>query len=147
MKNLVLIIAIACVGYAANAQTKLVSSNTHALVNTLDTVTNTGSKTMSLPLSARLSGLGQTTVVTTYNAALTGTMKGVATLWGSTNGVKFERVRSTALHGGQVDSLLLDAAHPNYAWIVDNVPFNYYQVVTTGVGTTTFTVSGELYKK
>lgn len=147
MKKIFLLIAVACIGFAANAQTKLLSTNANALVKTLDTVTNTGNKTMLLPLSAKLVGPGQSTVVATFNSLLTGTMLGVSRLYGSTNGVKFERVRSTALHGGQVDSLLISATNPNYAWIVDNSPFAYYEVITTGTGTTTFTVSGELYKK
>lgn len=145
MKKLILIIALCSVGMASRAQTQVYkSSNVNALIKTIDTVTNTGTKSMFQPLT--FAGSGETVTVSTYNAVISGTMKGVATLWASTNGVDFSRVRSTALQGLQVDSLLLDAAHPNYSWIVLHSPFLTYKVVTVGIGTTVFKVRADAIK-
>jgi hypothetical protein len=140
MKKIAVIAALCLIGMIGHAQTSLISTNINALIKTQDTVTNTGSNTMLFPAGVKFTGPGQGVTVTTVNTPLTGTMKGVATLWGSLDGVEYNRIRSTALHGVQVDSLVLDAAHPNYAWIIDQNPFNYYEVVTTGIGTTTFTI-------
>lgn len=122
----------------AEAQTSLKSRYSV----TLDTITNTGLKSMT---SARIPTAGpyQNVTVTTLNTNLTGTLAGVARLWGSLDGITYFRVRSSQLQGAQVDSLVIDAAHPKYAWVVEKSPFQYYQVQTTGVGTTTFTIQGK----
>lgn len=145
MKKLILIIALFAIGMTAHAQTQVyISSNNNALIKTIDTVTNTGTKSMLQPLP--FAGSGETVTVSTYNAVISGTMKGISTLWASTNGVDFSRVRSTTLQGAQVDSLLLDAAHPNYSWIVLHSPFLTYKVVTVGIGTTVFKVRADVIK-
>lgn len=127
--------ALAFVLPSVKAQTALKSRYNVAL----DTVTNTGSKNMT---SARVAGAAQTVTVSTINTNLTGTLAGIARLWGSLDGTNYNRIRSTQLQGAQVDSLLIDANHPVYHWVVQNSPYQYYQVRTTGVGTTTFTIKG-----
>lgn len=145
MKKLAIILVLCVAGMVAKAQTQVFkSTNAAALIKTTDTVTNTGNKSMLLPIP--FAGPGETVTVSAYNVAISGTMKGVATLWGSTNNVDYSRIRSTALQGAQVDSLLLDAAHPNYAWIVVHSPFLSYRVTTTGIGTTTFKVKADAIK-
>lgn len=126
----------------AQAQSSLVSSNTHALIPTLDTVTNTGTKSMT---SARIPGYQHQVTVTTVNTNLTGTQSGIARLYGSLDGAKYVRIRSYQLHGLQVDSLIIGAGVNTlqYGWVVDNSPYQYYQVQTTGIGTVTFTVAGK----
>src|ERR1051325_2683686 len=94
----------------------------------LDTVTNTGSKNMTV--AHPVSGAKQTVTISTINTTLTGTLAGIARLYGSTDGVNYFRIRSTQLQGAQVDSLVIDAAHAKYAWVVQNSPFQYYQVQT-----------------
>lgn len=125
----------------------LVASNADAQTSTksrysvaLDTVTNTGLKSMT---TARLAGPAQTVSITSVNTVLTGTMAGVARLWGSLDGVDYSRVRATQLQGAQVDSLVVDANHKVYTWVVEKSPYQYYQIQTTGIGTTTFTVKGK----
>lgn len=106
----------------------------------LDTVTNTGLKSMT---TARIGGNFETVTVSTTNTNLTGTLAGVARLWGSLDGVNYSRIRNTQLQGQQVDSLVVDANHRVYHWVVLHSPYQYYQVQTTGAGTTTFTVKGQ----
>lgn len=147
MKKFIAIFAIIAAAFVvapqAKAQSfgnKLISANTHALIPTLDTITNTGLKTMTVPL--RVTGAKQQVTISTVNTVLTGTLAGIARLWASNDGVNYVRVRSTALVGGAVDSLIVDANHKVYHWTLIGNPANYYQVQTTGVGTVTFTVKG-----
>lgn len=124
------------------AQGNLVSSNTHAINNTLDTVTNTGTKTMT---SARIAGKLQSVTVTTVNVNKTGTQGGIVRLFGSPDGVTYYRIRSPQLHNSQVDSLLITTSPvaQKYAFEIDGNPFNYYQTQVTGIGTVTFTTGGQ----
>lgn len=112
---------------------------------TLDTVTNTGLKNLTTPL--RITGAGQSVTIGVANTILTGTMAaGVCRLYGSLDNIHFTRIKSTLLHGGQVDSLLMGATVLNYHWVVDNSPFTYFQVGVTGAGTVTFTTQGYFIK-
>lgn len=124
------------VASGVNAQTATKSRYSVAL----DTVTNTGLKSMN---TGRVSGPNQTVTVTTVNTVLTGTLAGVARLWGSLDGIDYSRIRATQLQGAQVDSALVDANHRVYTWVVEKSPYQYYQIQTTGVGTVTFTVKGK----
>lgn len=124
------------VASSVNAQTDTKSRYSVAL----DTVTNTGLKSMN---TGRIAGPNQTVTVTTVNTVLTGTLAGVARLWGSLDGVNYSRIRTTQLQGAQVDSALVDANHRVYTWVVEKSPYQYYQIQTTGVGTVTFTVKGK----
>jgi hypothetical protein len=141
MKNLLTIMAlgIALMVFSTNADAQFNTLSRYAKVT--DTVTNTGSKNMTSP---RVAGPRQNVTVTTMNTNLTGTLGGVARLWGSLDGTTYFRIRSTQLQGAQVDSLVIDATHTKYAWVVEKSPFQYYQIQTTGVGTTTFTVQGKI---
>lgn len=140
MKKLVLIlfvgIATMLLAPKVEAQTALKSRYSVAL----DTVTNTGTKNMT---SLRIAGPAQTVTVSTKNIVITGTLAGVARLWGSLNGVDYSRIRSSQLQGAQVDSLVIDAAHSVYHWVVEKSPYQYYQVQSTGAGSETFTVQGK----
>lgn len=140
--GLILILGVVAMFIAPNveAQSNLISANTHAIIKTLDTVVNTGTKTMT---SGRVSGPLQNVSVTTLNVAATGTFTGIARLWGSLDNVTYTRIRSTQLQGAQVDSLLIDAAHAKYTWVVEKSPFQYYQVQTTGPTSGSFTVQGK----
>lgn len=135
MKKLLIILVLCAAGMVSNAQ----NTTTSRYKLPLDTVINTGLKTMTSP---RVSGPKQNVIVSTINTALTGTLAAIARLWGSQDGVNYSRIRSTQLQGGEVDSLIVDPNHKVYHWVVLNSPFQYYQVQTTGVGTTTFTISG-----
>lgn len=106
----------------------------------LDTVTNTGLKSMT---TLKVGGWQHVVTVSTVNVNLTGTMSGVARLWGSLDGVNYQRIRSTQLKGSQIDSLVIDPNHLTYSWSITDNPFQYYQVQTTGIGTVTFTVAGK----
>jgi hypothetical protein len=128
--------ALTFVAPSAHAQTSLLNSSSRAL----DTVTNTGTKSMT---SAKIAGARASVTISTVNAVLTGTLSGVARLYGSLDGTNYQRIRTFQLHNSQVDSLVVDANHTKYAWVVDGNPFQYYQVQTTGVGTVTFTVAGK----
>lgn len=140
MKKLIFVCLLACLACSVKAQTgngNLLSRYSVAL----DTVTNTGVKNMTV--AAPVNGAKQTVTISTVNTTLTGTLAGIARLWGSTDGVNYSRIRATQLQGAQVDSLVIDANHKVYHWAVLNNPYNYYQVQTTGVGTVTFTIKGK----
>lgn len=108
---------------------------------TLDTVTNTGTKSMT---TLAVKGPMQTVTVSLAVTVLTGTLAGVARLYGSLDGVNYSRIRSTQLQGAQVDSTGLDANRKVYHWVAPNSAFQRYQVQVTGSGTTTFTIK-DLY--
>lgn len=137
MKKLLTLVAIVLAATVTHAQTSLLSRYS---VN-LDTITNTGLKSMT---TLRTPGVAQTVTVSSVNALLTGTLAGIARLWGSLDGINYSRIRSTQLQGAQVDSLLVDPNHRVYHWVVLNSPYQYYQVQTTGVGTVTFTIKGSV---
>lgn len=137
MKKIIgFLVAVLFISTVSFAQTSTKSRYSVAL----DTVTNTGVKSMN---TGRVAGVAQTVTITTVNTALTGTLAGVARLWGSLDGVDYSRVRTTQLQGLQVDSAIVDANHKVYTWVVLNSPYQYYQIQTTGIGTTTFTVKGK----
>lgn len=138
MKKLLFILAVFAVSFTAKAQTNLTSRYS----KTLDTVTNTGVKNMT---SARVYGNQNTVTISLKTTNLTGTQAAILRLFGSLDGVTYHRVTATLLHGNSVapvDSLIVDAAHLQKAWVVDKSPFQYYQVQATGVGTVTFTIAG-----
>lgn len=141
MKKIVGLLILCALAFNVQAQSNLISSNTHALIPTLDTVTNTGVKTMT---STRIGGWQHEVVISTVSANLTGTMAGVARLYGSLDGVNYQRIRSTTLYGGQIDSVVLNVNSLKYAWRLTDNPFQFYQVQTTGIGTVTFTVAGKI---
>lgn len=135
-------LVLAIVAFTAQAlSAQALNSRYH---KTLDTITNTGAKTMTS--TVKLTGPGESVVITTANTTLTGTMGGIGRLWGSNDGIKYQRVRTYQLHQLQVDSCVIDAAHPNFAWVVDHSPFAWYQVIITGVGTSTYTTQGGVVK-
>lgn len=138
MKKLIGFLAIILVLGTGIAQAQVNILSRYAKV--LDTVTNTGTKVMT---GAKVGGPMQTVTVTALYTNLTGTLKGTGYLFGSVDNITFNRIRASQLQGAQVDSILIDAAHPKYAWVVEKSPFQYYQVSTTGQGTTTFTVQGK----
>lgn len=141
MKKIVGILILCALAFGAKAQS-FSGTLTNTAGRSLDTVTNTGSKSMT---TGRISGKLQGVTVTTSNVNKTGTQSGVSRLFGSPDGVTYYRVRSTLLHNSQVDSLVITTSPvaQKYAWEVDGNPFNYYQVQTTGIGTVTFTVAGQ----
>lgn len=147
MKKFILIAAIAMFTVSVNAQSRLISSNAAALVPTIDTVTSTGVKTMQTNSFTAVKGPKQSVTISTVNTTLTGTTAGIARLWGSLDGTagSYSRIRNTQLQGLQVDSLVIDANHKVYHWVVDKSPYQYYQVQTTGVGSgETFTVQSKI---
>lgn len=139
MKKLIglILLLAAFVSLAPKAEAQTSTKSRYSVA--LDTVTNTGLKSMT---TARISGANQTVSVSTVSTLLTGTLSGIGRLWGSLDGVNYSRIRSTQLQGAQVDSCLVDPNHRIYTWVVEKSPYQYYQVQTTGVGTVTFTVKG-----
>lgn len=145
MKNLGFILIMAAMLFAvpkAGAQSSMISANTHAIIKTLDTVTNTGTKTMT---SARVGGSWNTVTISAKTTNLTGTQSGILRLYGSLDGVVYHRITAASLRGNSVapvDSLVVDVNHLQKAWIIEKSPFQFYQVQATGIGTVTFTVFG-----
>lgn len=146
MKKL-LMIAITClIAFSVNAQNgarSLISSNASALIPTVDTVTNTGVKTMALPATQIVKGPKQTTTVSAVITKISGTGAGTVVLKGSNDGVNFSTIASTQLQGGQTATFTLtDVASQAYHFVVLNNPFLYYETVTTGSGTEVISVKG-----
>lgn len=126
----------------AHAQSPMYSSNALAIIPTLDTVTNTGVRTMT---SKAVRSSWNTVTVSGKAAALTGTLSGVMRLYGSLDGTIYHRITATSLRGNSVapvDSLVIDVNHTAKAWIIQNSPYQYYQIQFTGIGTVTFTTFG-----
>lgn len=136
MRNLVLI-AVLAISFTANAQTSTVQSlfsNAASGVKLTDTVTNTGTVTMS---SAIVKGApNESTVVATFTK-LTGTVAGTATLQGSLNGTDWASASSTSY-------TVTDLASQTTSWPLTGKPYLYFRVNVVGSGTSTYTVKGQV---
>lgn len=142
-KAIALVVLMAITVQVLHAQVNAgVSGNlTNVAKRSLDTVTNTGTKS----LTGHVPGSWKQVTVTLANANLTGTQSGVSRLFASLDGVNYFRVRSYQLHNSQVDSLVITTSTltKNFAWVIDGSPFPWLQTQTTGIGTVTFTVAGK----
>lgn len=146
MKKLLIFAVVCLFAFTASAQNgakALISTNTAALIPTVDTVTNTGVKTMTIPASQIVKGPKQTTTVSAVITKISGTGAGTVVLKGSNDGVNFSIIASTQLQGGETATFTLtDVASQAYHFVVLNNPFLYYQTVTTGSGTEVISVKG-----
>lgn len=137
MRKLVLIAVLAIFSYAANAQTSTVQSlfsNAASGVKLTDTVTNTGTVTMS---SAIVKGApNESTILATFTK-LTGTVAGTATLQGSLNGTDWASASSTSY-------TVTDLASQSTGWSLTGKPYLYFRVNVVGSGTSTYTVKGQV---
>jgi hypothetical protein len=139
MKRIALLIAlITCVTLGVSAQGKsLVQSlysNAASGVKLTDTVTNTGTVTMS---SAIVAGAPEQTTVTATFTKLTGTVAGTATLLGSVNGTDWTSASAT-------NYTVTDVASATTSWPLTGKNFLYYRVNVVGSGTSTYTVKGQV---
>lgn len=142
-----LIIAVICLSaFTLQAQTlrAFLSSNAVALIKTVDTVTNTGAKSMTLPLA--LGGPRQTTVVSAVCNLLTGTGAGTVILQGSIDGVNYATIAATQLQGSQTATFTLtNVANQSYNFVLPNCAFRFFKVTLTGSGTETITIAATVY--
>lgn len=138
MKKLLFVLLIAVAAINVKAQSVSLISRYGKIV---DTVTNTGVKLMTSP---RITGAQQNVTVSFKAAVLTGTIAGVARLYGSLDNITFTRITAAELRGNSVapvDSLVINVNATRKHWVINNSPYQYYQVGVTGIGTTTFTIN------
>ena len=138
MKSLILsALFVVFMALGANAQISTVQnllSNTASGVKVTDTVTNTGTVTMT---SAIVKGAPNQTTVTAVFTKLTGTVAGTATLQGSLNNVDFVSASSTSY-------TVTDLATQATSWALTGKNYLYYRVNVVGSGTSTYTVKGQV---
>lgn len=140
MKRIIVLLAF-IVGLYAYAGAQSVAqpllSNVPSGVKPLDTITNTGVVTMSSKIV--VGNPSVTTVLATYTK-LTGTVAGTAKLLGSINGTDWTSASSTSY-------TVTDVASQSTSWTLTGSPFLYYRVETTGSGTSTYTVKGQVFTR
>lgn len=127
---------IFCMALGASAQSTVqdLYSNPASGVKLTDTVTNTGTVTMSSKIV--VGAPNQTTVSATFTK-LTGTVAGTATLLGSINGTDWASASSTSY-------TVTDLASQTTSWPLAGKNYLYYRVNVVGSGTSTYTVKGQV---
>lgn len=127
---------IFCMALGASAQSTVqdLYSNPASGVKLTDTVTNTGTVTMSSKIV--VGAPNQTTVSATFTK-LTGTVAGTATLLGSINGTDWASASSTSY-------TVTDLASQTTSWPLTGKNYLYYRVNVVGSGTSTYTVKGQV---
>jgi hypothetical protein len=146
MKKLVILsFMVFALGMSAFAQKALISSNAAALIPTVDTVTNTGSKYMTLPLSTPVTGPKQTVTISAVATLISGTGAGTVILQGSIDGVNYSTIAASQLQGAQTATFTLtNVSSQVYHWVVLGAPFPYYRINLTGSGTEVISIAGKL---
>lgn len=136
MKKLILLIAVSLCSIGAFAQSTAqgLYSAPASGIQLLDTVSNTGVVTMT---SKVVPGSAFTSTISHTFTKLTGTVAGTAILQGSINGVDFVSASSTSY-------TVTDVASQSTSWVITGKPYLYYRVQTTGSGTSTYTVKGQV---
>lgn len=149
MKKLLILFSVVLLSFTANAQnalTPLYSTNVNALIPTIDTVTNTGVKTLTGKIP--VSGLRQTVTVSTVLTLASGTGSGTVTLQGSIDGVNYQTVATTQLQGGQTSSYTINnVAGQVCHFVLLNNPFGYYRTTVTGSGTEVLYIKGNFISR
>ena len=126
MKKLsLLIVAIAFIGLSANAQSGFFKRASDG--KTTDTLTNSATVNMQLPIS----GFQNVVSIQPLVTKISGTTAGTLRLYGSLDGTNYVRINATT------DSLVLanTAGVQTKIFLVNNSPYAYYQVRVTGTGT------------
>lgn len=121
-------------GVNAQSTTQDLYSNAASGVKLTDTVTNTGTVTMSSKIV--IGAPNQTTVTATFTK-LTGTVAGTATLLGSINGTDWASASATSY-------TVTDLAAQTTSWPLTGKNFMLYRVNVVGSGTSTYTVKGQV---
>lgn len=127
---------IFCMALGASAQSTVQNlySNAASGVKLTDTVTNTGTVTMSSKIV--VGAPNQTTITATFTK-LTGTVAGTATLLGSVNGIDWTSASATSY-------TVTDVVSATTSWPLTGKNFLYYRVNVVGSGTSTYTVKGQV---
>lgn len=144
IKSLLIAVCITLAAFTASAQVN--PGVKYTMLNTskraLDTVTNTGTKSMT----AHVPGGWKQVTIMGVNNNLTGAQSGIFRLYGSLDGVNYTRIHASVLRNSQVDSLILttSALSKTYSWVIEGNPFQWYRLDATGIGTVTFTTAGSI---
>lgn len=99
-----------------------------------DTLTDTGSDTVSYTVTGTYKSISIQPVVT----KISGTIGGTAILYGSLDNVTFIQLNTDTLKMTNVTTNTKE-------WIIDSSPYHYYMVVFTGTGTMAAKTYGYLY--
>jgi hypothetical protein len=118
---------------------------------TLDTVTNAGTKTLTMPISLPYKTISIGVTVT----KVSGTLGGTVTLQGSVNGVNYVTVPTSFIEtpntqtpyttGGAATYTVPDYSAPTKIFTIIGSPYVYYRVSYTGTGTMVGTIKGNIF--
>ena len=132
MKKIISILVLACVCFAAQAQTRPTLLTTTSYGLTLDTVTNTASKvTTAFRVPKFNNGVTAQVIVT----KISGTVGGSIGLYGSMDGTNWSLIGSASTPSD---------ASANYSFNTV-VAWGYYQLKYTGTGTMSASVKSYIY--
>jgi hypothetical protein len=130
MKKLLLAFALCVFVLGASAQVNLNMLSVFSL--TSDTVTNTGTVTLT---SARVPALGGlNTLVYVSITKISGTVGGTLTLMGSVDGTNFKALTTIETQTALATITAADASS-TYGWRLNGNHYPYYRVSYTGTGT------------
>jgi hypothetical protein len=118
---------------------------------TLDTVTNAGTKTMTMPVSLAYKTISIGVTVT----KVSGTLGGTITLQGSVNGVNYVTIPTAYIEtpsgqapysvSGAATYTVPDYSAPTKIFTINGSPYVYYRVSYTGTGTMVGTIKGNIF--
>lgn len=149
MKKVKILLVCICLAFTASAQNaiqNLYSVTTPSLNPLVDTVTNTGVKTMTATIP--VNGPRQTVTVSCLLKLISGTGAGTVTLQGSIDGITYTTIVATQLQGAQTASYTItNTATQAYQWVVLNNPYGWYRTTTTGSGTEVISTQGKFISR
>lgn len=133
MKKILLLAALA-IGFATTTQAQLISFS-HTATNPTGTLTGTGTDTMSALIPGYSTATGIQIVITKTS----GTVAGVARLYGSIDGLNYIATGDTLA--------LSDVAVNSAIWKKDFPVYVNYRIRTTGTGTMAATTSAKAVQR
>lgn len=143
MKKLLIILFVGLVAFSANAQVYSLQ-NSLSPYTTIDTVTNSGTGTLTT-LVAISAAPATTTTIWVGVTKLTGTVGGTITLQGSIDGTNWKAMNTVGTQTALATITATDASN-TYHWILQGSPMPYYRVSWTGTGTMTASFTAKLFR-
>jgi hypothetical protein len=143
MKSKFLIALIAFLGIAMGVSAQGIFYNSLGTNLQTDTVTNTGTATVTCRLLERRTHTSE--VIWVVVTKISGTVGGTITLQGSMDGTTFKALNTNDTATALATFTATDATN-TYHWRLLGGGFNYYRVSWTGTGTMAATVAAKIYR-
>lgn len=143
-KFITLLSIVALVAFATisvNAQTADLK-NALSPFATSDTVTNTGTGTLTSPL---LKSANAPTTIWVAVTKISGTVGGTITLQGSLDGTNWKAINTPETATALATFTATDASN-TYHWRLNSSPFPYYRVSWTGTGTMSASFTAKVFR-